>query len=342
MWSALAELGVTLPVFAAPMAGGPTTTELVVAASQVGGMGFLAGGYRGADALAEQIRAVRTRTATFGVNLFAPNPVPVDPAAYARYRDEVRVEAERLGVSLPEHPVEDDDHWQDKIDLLTADPVPVVSFTFGIPERSVLDALRAAGSLLVQTVTSADEGFRAADCAIDALAVQGFAAGGHSAILDPSRLPPDRPLADLVGEIRSRIGLPVVAAGGLDGPGPVAEILSAGADAAVVGTALLLSPEAGTSAPYRSALSGPDRGPTVLTRAFSGRPARAMRNSFLDAHHEHAPAGYPALHHLTSPVRRAAAAAGDSERINLWAGAGYRSTRERPAGDILEDLASRL
>lgn len=340
--AALAELGVTLPVLAAPMAGGPTTPDLVVAASRAGSMGFLGGGYQSADALGEQIRAVRARTDRFGVNLFAPNPVPVDPAAYVRYRDRVRPEAERLGATVPEEPREDDDHWQDKVDLLVADPVPVVSFTFGIPGAASVDALHAAGSFLMQTVTSADEAAQAAEAGVDALAVQGCDAGGHSGTLTPSLLPAERPLAELVADVRAHVGLPLVAAGGLDTAAAVAEVLSAGAGATVVGTALLLAPEAGTSATYRAALSGPDRGRTVLTRAFSGRPARALRNSFLDAHHEHAPSGYPALHHLTSPMRRAAAAAGDPERINLWAGGGYRSSLERAAGAILEDLASAL
>ncbi|HET9076225.1 MAG TPA: nitronate monooxygenase [Acidimicrobiales bacterium] len=332
----------TLPVLAAPMAGGPTTPELVVAAARAGGMGFIAGGYRTPDALTEHLRVVRAGTATFGVNLFAPNPVPVDPAAYARYRDEVRPEAERLGATVPEHPLEDDDHWQDKIDLLTSDPVPVVSFTFGIPDRSALAALRAAGSLLMQTVTSPDEAAHAADAGVDALVVQGCDAGGHSATLTPAIIPPGRPLPELVAAVRARVDLPVIAAGGVDTSARAAEAIGARAEATVVGTALLRAPEAGTSAAHRAALSGPDRGPTIMTLAFSGRPARALRNSFLTAHHEHAPLGYPALHHLTSPMRRMAAAVDDPEHVNLWAGVGYRSSAERPAAAILEDLASGL
>jgi len=144
--TALSDLGVTLPVLAAPMAGGPTTPELVVATAEAGSLGFLAGGYRSADDLARQVRAVRGRTGTFGVNLFVPNPVPVDPTAYARYRDRVRPEALRLGATVPEEPLEDDDHWHDKVDLLVAEPVPVVSFTFGIPDRASLAALRATGT----------------------------------------------------------------------------------------------------------------------------------------------------------------------------------------------------
>ena len=340
--AALAELGVTLPVFAAPMAGGPTTPELVMAASRAGSFGFLAGGYKTVDDLAEQVRAVRTRTGAFGVNLFAARPEPVDPVAYANYRDRVRPEAERLGATVPEKPIEDDDHWRDKVDLLVADPVPVVSFTFGLPPRPAIEALRTAGSFVVQTVTSADEAARAADAGVDALVVQGHDAGGHSGTMTPSRLPTARSLAELVADVRARVALPLIAAGGLDSSSRVAEALRAGADAAAVGTALLLAPEAGTSAPYRAALAGPDRGPTVLTRAFSGRPARAIRNTFLNAHHQHAPGGYPAIHHLTSPMRRAAAAADDPEHLNLWAGVRYRSTVQRPAGSILESLARDL
>lgn len=341
MIDALADLGLTLPVLAAPMAGGPTTPDLVVAAAEAGSMGFLAGGYRTAAALADQVREVRARTSRFGVNLFVPAPVPVDRAAYARYRDRLLPVAERLGVTLPDEPVEDDDSWRDKVDVLLADPVPVVSLTFAIPDRAALAALRSAGSLVLQTVTTAAEAARAAEGA-DALVVQGWGAGGHSGTFDPAADPEERPLADLVAGIRARVAGPIVAAGGLGDPAAVAAVVKAGAGAVAVGTALLLTPEAGTSAPHRSALAGPDRGPTVLTRAFSGRPARALRNTFVDDHHDHAPLGYPALHHLTSPIRRAAAAAGDPEHVNLWAGTGYRSVTRRPAGDVLGYLAGHL
>lgn len=338
----LTDLGVTLPVLAAPMAGGPTTADLVVAAAGAGSMGFVAGGYRTADGLAAQVHEVRTRTSRFGVNLFVPAPVPVDRAAYARYRDRLRPEAERLGVELPGEPVEDDDAWRDKLDLLLADPVPVVTLTFAIPDRAAVDALHAAGTIVIQTVTTAGEAERAASAGVDALVVQGCGAGGHSGTLSPAANPEDRPLPGLVAEVRARVALPVVAAGGLGDPAAVAAVIGAGAAAVAVGTALLLTPEAGTSAPHRSALAGPDRGPTVLTRAFSGRPARALRNAFVDSHHGHAPTGYPALHHLTSPIRRAAVAAGDAEHVNLWAGTGYRSAVDRPAAAVLEHLAGDL
>lgn len=342
MLAPFAKLGVTLPVLAAPMAGGPTTPDLVIAAWKAGGMGFLAAGYRSAANLSDQMRAVQEHTQTFGVNLFAPNPVPVDPAAYARYRDRVRQDAALFGATVPDDPLEDDDGWRDKIDLLVANPVPIVSFTFGIPDRAALGALRAAGSTLVQTVTWPDEAVQAADAGVDALVVQGSGAGGHIGTYTPATIPRQRPLVELVADVRARVSLPILAGGGVSDAATVADVMRSGADAVVVGTALLRSPEAGTSGPHRAALGGQDRGPTVVTRAFSGRPARAVRNTFVDAHQQHAPSGYPAIHHLTSAMRRAAAAAGSSEYINLWAGTGYRACVEQSAGSILWDLAGRL
>ncbi|HEX6340229.1 NAD(P)H-dependent flavin oxidoreductase [Umezawaea sp.] len=340
--SFLDDLGVALPVLAAPMAGGPTTPDLVVAAASAGALGFLAGGYRTPEQLGEQIAAVRSATGAFGVNLFAPNPVRVERAAYRRYRDAVRADAERFGAAVPPEPVEDDDHWRDKVDLLLDHPVPVVSFTFGLPDAAAVAALHRAGSVLVQTVTSADEALRAVDAGVDALVVQASAAGGHSGTLTPDRIPPEKPLRELLTEVNHAAGLPKIAAGGVVDPAEVAAMITCCARAVLVGTALLLAPEAGTSAAHRAALLGADRGDTVVTRAFTGRPARAVPNLFTAAHHDHAPSGYPALHHLTRPMRAAATAAGDPEHVNLWAGTGYRQVRPRPAADTLTDLARDL
>jgi nitronate monooxygenase len=342
MHATLTGLGLTLPVLAAPMSGGPSTPELVVAAARAGSLGFLGGGYKTPDVLADQIAQVRSAGVPFGVNLFAPNAVPVDPAAYQQYRRQIQQEADRYEIDLGRVPVtEDNDYWQEKIDLLLANPVPVVSFTFGIPEPKVVTALKNAGSLVGQTITSAAEARLAAETDVDVLLVQAWAAGGHSGILTPDRLPPEIPLPQLLQEVAAVTSLPLIGAGGLGTPDDVAAALGAGAIATAVGTVLLRSEESGTSAPYRSALADATRRPTVLTRAFTGRPARGLANVFTDRYSEVAPKGYPAIHHLTSPIRKAATAAGDAERINLWAGTGYRHAKEEPAGQILASLASK-
>ncbi|MCA2226255.1 nitronate monooxygenase [Nonomuraea aurantiaca] len=343
MNSALTAIGLSVPVLAAPMAGGATTPRLVTAAAEAGGLGLLAGGYKRPEVLAQQIAEVRAAAVPFGVNLFAPNPIPADPAAYRRYALAIQPEADRYGLDLADVALtEDDDHWRDKIDLLLADPVPLASFTFGIPDPAVVKALRAAGTLIMQTVTSAEEALRAADAGADLLAVQAGAAGGHSGTLTPDRVPTATPITRLLREVAHVTDLPLVAAGGLATGDAVAEVLLSGAVAAMVGTVLLRADESGASKTHQDALADPARDRTLVTRAFTGRPARALRNAFTDLYDHLAPAGYPALHHLTSPLRRAAAAAGDAERLHLWAGTGYRHASAEPAARILTRLTANL
>lgn len=343
MGSPLSGLGVTAPVLAAPMAGGPSTPALVTAAASAGGLGFLAAGYKTPDALAGQIAAVRAASVPFGVNVFAPNPLPVDVEAFRRYARAIQDEARAYGLDLTGGDlVEDDDHWRDKVDLLLADPVPVVSFTFGVPGRDIVAALRAAGTLVLQTVTSAGEARIAADAGADMLVVQSTAAGAHSGTLTPERPPPDVPIGDLVAQVRHAVPLPVVAAGGLATPDDVAGVVRAGAAAAMAGTVLLRTGESGASATHRAALADPARDRTVVTHAFTGRPARGLWNRFIERFGAEAPYGYPALHHLTLPLRRAAADAGDAELVHLWAGTGHRHATEEPAATVLARLAERL
>lgn len=338
-----AELGAEIPVIAAPMAGGPSTPALVTAAASVGGIGFLAGGYKTAEQLAEQIQQVRTSTDRFGVNLFTPNHVPVDASAYSAYRQALQPWADQYGVTLPETPREDDDAWHQKLALLTQSPVPVVTFTFGLPTREEITTLQLAGSRVLQTVTTLREAQQAADSGVDGLIVQSSQAGGHSGTWTPEQPLAQTRTADLVGRIGTEVSPPVWAAGGVATPAGVREALAAGAEAAVLGTVLLRSDESGASIVYQGALaasSGVSGQPeTVLTRAFSGRPARALRNEFSSAFSDAAPLGFPALHYLTSPLRKAATAAEDARALNLWAGTGYREATAEPAARILWRLA---
>ncbi|WP_395311677.1 nitronate monooxygenase [Mycobacterium sp. AMU20-3851] len=337
--SALTGLGLSLPVLAAPMAGGATTPAMVIGAAQAGAMGFLAAGYKTPQGLGTEIGTVREASIPFGVNVFVPNPVPVTTADYRAYADALRPEADRFGLTLPADPVDEDDAFGDKIDVLLADPVPVVSFTFGLPPRNVIAALRKAGTIVAQTVTAVPEARAAAEAGADILVVQAHVAGGHSGTFSPDRLPEAVPITDLVARIGAEVGLPVIAAGGLATAEAVAGVLDAGAIAAAVGTVLLRADESAASATHKAALIDPARTETVLTRAFTGRPARGLRNSFIDRYEGIAPLGYPALHHLTSPLRKAAAAAGEADLVHLWAGTGYRHARDESTAAILTSLA---
>jgi NAD(P)H-dependent flavin oxidoreductase YrpB (nitropropane dioxygenase family) len=328
-----------VPIVAAPMAGGPTTVELARAVADADGFPFLAGGNKTPEALADEIAALRAHGAPFGVNLFVPSPDEPDAAALAAYAGAIRQEAERYGITLDPTPAADDDGWRDKLALLVADPVPVVSLTFGLPAAADIAALRGAGSRVLASVTTTQEALAAAEAGVDGLVVQGPDAGGHSAVHQPERMPGHVPTAEVVAHVRAAVPLPLVAAGGVDGPDAVRRLRAAGAEAVAVGTLLLRTDEAGTNPVHRAALADPAFTETVLTRAFTGRPARSLRNRFTDAYSALAPVAYPAVHRLTRELRQAAVRAGDPDLVHLWAGTGFRAAPEGPAGDVIRRLA---
>jgi nitronate monooxygenase len=328
-----------VPIVLAPLAGGPTTPELAAAVSSAGGLGFLAGGYLSAAALRERIAAARALTqAPLGVNVFVPG-FPAEHEPVARYAGTLAAEANRAGVELGRPRFENDD-WEAKLALLTSDPLPVTSFTFGCPEPAETAALRAAGTEVWITVTSLADAEIAAAAGADVLVLQGSEAGGHRSSFsdDPAADPGSGVgLLALVQLVRARVSLPLVAAGGIGTGAGVAAVLAAGASAAQLGTAFLRCPEAGTAPVHRAAVAA--TGDTAMTRAFTGRLARGIRNRFLAEHSAAAPSAYPEVHHLTAPLRAAARAAGDPELVNLWAGQAHELSREQPAAELVAQLA---
>ena len=328
-----------LPIVGAPLGGGPSTPALAAAVSEAGGLGFLAAGYKDATAVAREIDELRTLTARpFGLNIFFPTRDEIDAPAVEAYVERMRAEAERYGVE-PGAPRWTDDDWSAKLELAARERPDVVSFTFGCPEREVVDWLRESGCRVWCTVTSAAEAREATAAGADALVVQGAEAGGHQGSFEDREEPPS-PLAWLLDEVARTTARPLVAAGGIASGGDVAAVLAAGASAGAVGSALLLAREAGTSRPHRQALKAD--GSTRLTRAFTGRRARGIVNRFMDDHDIAAPRGYPELHYVTAPIRAAARAAGDAGGINLWAGTGYQRAREASASELVEHWAREL
>jgi nitronate monooxygenase len=313
-------------IVVAPMAGGPTTAGLVIAAGRAGALGFLAAGYKTPEAMAAEITAMRAATPEpFGVNLFVPGEPYRDATALAGYLD-------TLGPGLGDASW-DDDGFDGKIAALLADPPAVISFTFGCPPRGVIRALQDAGSAVAVTVTSPAEAGLAAEAGADALCVQGYEAGAHRGTFGNDDAPGrDRDLLSLIGEVAAVTGLPQVAAGGIMGPRQVRAVLAAGAAAAQCGTAFLRSPESGAHPLHKAALADPRYTSTTVTRAFSGRPARGLVNEFIIEHAD-APPAYPEINNATRPLRAAAAA-----RMSLWAGQGYRLAAELPAAEIVDRL----
>jgi NAD(P)H-dependent flavin oxidoreductase YrpB (nitropropane dioxygenase family) len=345
-----------LPVVAAPMAGGPTTVALVEAVLRAGGFPFLAAGYKTAEAMSAEVRQVREFGGSFGVNLFVPSPativpnpaaiVPspatIDTAAFRAYAAELEPEAAALGAELnPEPVLDDDDAWTGKLAILLAEPVPVVSLTFGLPDPREIAALRHVGTRVLATVTNAAEAKAARDAGVDGFVVQAPAAGGHSGMHDLRTLA-DISAPDLVREVKAAADLPIVVGGGVTSTEDVKALLRAGAEAVAVGTLLLRTDESGASQTHKDALANPAFIETTITHAFTGRPARGLRNGFIDRHEATAPYGYPAIHHLTRPMRQAAAKAGDADRLHLWAGTGFGAARVGSAADVVRKLAKGL
>jgi nitronate monooxygenase len=327
-----------LPVVGAPMAGGPSTAALAAAVSEAGGLGFLAAGYKSADAVANEVEAVRARsTAPFGLNVFVVEPYQPDLQKLDAYRRELEPEAARLGVDLGEARW-DDDRWQEKVDLVLDLRPDVVSFTFGCPSPRLLRQLADRAVLSVVTVTSVSEARLAVDRGAASLSVQGPLAGGHRGTWDQEAAPDTTPLLDLVSAVLAVLEVPVVAGGGIHDAAGVRSLTDVGAAAAQVGTAYLLAEEAGTNPTHRAALRDAKLSETAVTRAYTGRWARGLANRFM-VDHADAPVGYPHVHHLTSPLRQAAAAAGDTAVAHLWAGTDHGHTRAAAAADITRSLA---
>jgi nitronate monooxygenase len=315
------------PIVAAPLGGGPTTVALAAAVSGAGGLGFLAAGYKTADAVRADIAAVREATdRPFGVNVFAPAGEPADPAVVSAYADELRA----AGLE-PGEPRWDDDDWDAKAALLVEARPAVASFTFALPPAALVGALHDAGVAVWMTVTSPQEAAEAARAGADALICQGFEAGGHRGGSGEYGL---LSLLQVVGAAVPRV--PLVATGGIATGAGVAGALAAGASAAALGTAFMRTPEAGTVPAYREALAR--EAPTAITYAFTGRAARGIVNGFMRAHE--GPVAYPEVHHLTAPLRAAARAAGDAEGFNLWAGQAHALATEEPAADLVRRLAA--
>jgi nitronate monooxygenase len=327
------------PVVQAPMAGGPTTPELVAAVSNAGGLGSLGAAYLPPETLREQVREIRRRTqAPFNVNLFVPSPFEADPeriersgALLARYRQELGIRT--LGI-----PSSFEESFEDQLEVVLEERVPVFSFTFGVPGEDQLHRLRDAGVITVGTATTVREGLRLEERGVEVVVAQGGEAGGHrGTFLGDFRDALIGAMA-LVPQMVDALSVPVIAAGGIvDGRG-LAAALVLGARAAQMGTAFLACEESGAHPEFKKAVLGAAEDETAVTRVFSGRAARGIKNRFLvemGEHEEELPP-FPVQNALTRDVRAEAQRQGRPEFMSLWAGQAVRLARPVTAARIVE------
>ncbi|QJW97294.1 NAD(P)H-dependent flavin oxidoreductase [Frigoriglobus tundricola] len=344
----LRKLGIELPLVQAPMAG-VSTPEMAAAVSNAGALGSIGIGAADAETARGMIRAIRTKTdRPFNVNVFCNQPAVPDAGREAAWLARLAPEFARFGAEPPPGLTEiyssflTDDA---KLAVLLAERPAVVSFHFGLPERERIEALRAAGIVLLATATNLEEGRAAVAAGIDAVVAQGYEAGGHRGVFDPTAHDEQLGTMTLVRLLVRHLNVPVIAAGGImDGAG-VAAALTLGAEAAQLGTAFVACPESAADAGFRAALLGPAAAHTVMTTAISGRPARGLANRFTaigaDADRAAVP-DYPIAYDAGKALHAAAKAKGEFGYGAQWAGQGAPLTRALPAAELVARLRAEM
>ncbi|MDQ3306752.1 MAG: nitronate monooxygenase [Actinomycetota bacterium] len=321
----------------APMAGGVGTPELVAAVGNAGGLGFLPSGYVPVDLVRHDLDAVRQlSSAPCGINVFVPSgPSQARLQLAVDYAARLRPWADRHGLPIG-RPTYSDDDYEAKIELLLETRPAIVSFTFGAPAPDIVQALHQVGVAVLATVTSPVEAAEAEETGADGLVVQGWEAGAHRGGWQNEH--DELGLLPLLQLVSMQTDLPMVAAGGIATGAGIAAVLAAGAQAAMLGTAFMRCPEAGTAPIHEAALSGHTR--TVVTKAFTGRRARALDNGFVRELGPTAPDAYPEVHYMTSPLRSEAKRRNDAESLHLWAGQAHALATSLPAGELIGELVT--
>ncbi|MDF3918642.1 nitronate monooxygenase [Salinicola salarius] len=336
------DLGLEIPILQAPMAG-VSTPAMAAAVSNAGGLGGLGLGASTPEAAHRVILETQALTSrSFNVNLFCHAPAVRDSARERRWIERARPLFEGFDATPPETLKQIYASFQTgdaMLEVLLATRPAVVSFHFGLPRPAQIEALHQAGCRLIATATSLAEARQIAASGLDAIVAQGWAAGGHRGVFDPSAPDERQSTQALTREIVGEIALPVIAAGGLMDGADVQQALTWGAAAAQLGTAFIGCPESAADEAYRARLaSGAD---TVMTSAISGRPARCLVNRFT-AWAEGAAAGdiapYPCAYDLGKALNAAARARGESGFGAQWAGTGASRATDLAAGELVQRL----
>lgn len=332
-------LDIRHPILQAPMAGGPTTPDLVATVSNAGGLGSLGAGYLTPDQIRNAIREIRQRTdRPFGVNLFVPEPPRASEAAIAEMNGFLNTFRAELGIaSKPAIPTVAYS-FEDQVQILLEENVPVFSFTFGIPSTDVLQALKARGTTVLGTATTVEEAEALDAAGVDAIVAQGSEAGGHRGTFLKDAADALIGTMALVPQVVEHVSVPVVASGGImDGRGLVAG-LALGASAIQMGTAFLASPESGAHPAYKQKIMSSTEDGTEITYAYSGKAARGIRTKFMEEfrNYQGTIPPYPIQNGMTRDIRQAAAQANLPEYMSLWSGQGLRLADDRSAAAIIK------
>ncbi len=339
----LRRLGIEHPIILAPMAGGAGTPELVAAVCNAGGLGSWGGAYSTPQQILDAARQMRALTGKpFALNLFAGGNEPdrsVDPARMLELVSRVHAE---LGLPPPVLPPNPPSPLEDQLAAVFEARPAVFSFTFGIPAGDALARMRKAGILTSGTATTVEEAKALAEAGVDKIVCQGEEAGAHRGTFLKPFEQSMVPMRELVVATLSAVPVPVIASGGLMDGQHIAAMLKLGAAAAQLGTAFLPCRECGAPEVYKQAVLGARADTTVITRAYSGRPARGLRNKFIDLVREQDILPFRQQNDLTRPMRGEAGKKGVADYLSLWAGTGVTRARQMPAAQLVKTLVDEI
>jgi nitronate monooxygenase len=335
--------GIELPIIQAPMAG-VGSSEMAVGVSEAGGLGSLACALLTTDQIIEEVNSIRRQTSQpINLNFFCHQPPKADPEREAAWRRVLERYFIELGLDPTAVPsVSGRGAFDSALCDLVAELRPsVVSFHFGLPEKTLVARVRATGAKILSSATTVEEArwLEAEGC--DVVVAQGVEAGGHRGMFLTDDISTQIGTLSLVPQVVDAVKVPVIAAGGIaDGRG-ITAAFALGAAAVQIGTAYLLSPEARLSSLYRQGLRN-DRNQTVLTNIFTGRPARAIANRMV---REIGPTSelvpdFPLATSFSVPLRVASEARGATDFTPMWSGQSASLARELPAKEITRRLAA--
>ncbi len=316
-------LDIEHPLLQAPM-GGESTPEMAIAVGNAGGLGGLGCSYLSNDQLSDKVAQIRQGTsAPFNLNFFVHSPPVDNPEIYARTRERIAPFYAELGIDEFPHPLTApcDTFTQSRLECLLDLRPRVVSFHFGLPDSTMVRALQDVGSLVISSATTVGEARWLEAAGIDAIIAQGWEAGGHRGTFHVSDEDFGVGGLALIPQVADAVDLPVIAAGGISDGRGIAAALVLGASAVQLGSAFLSCPEANINDAWREALQNTSDDATRLTSAFSGRPARAMNNRYIESMaRSRAPLpDYPTMYSFSNPLRLAGEKAAKPDfEFYLW------------------------
>ena len=334
------------PIVQAPM-GGHATPALAVAVSNAGGLGGVGCSYMSLEELHDTANEIRSGTnRPFNLNFFA-HPKPKENTDIdAQTRAQVAPFYKELGLAnVPERGEAPCDTFNEaKLSVLLDIHPKATSFHFGLPPLHMVKALQAVGSVILCSATTVAEARMLADAGVDAIIAQGWEAGGHRGTFDISFEDFGVGTMALVPQIVDAVDVPVIAAGGIaDGRG-IAAAFALGASGVQMGTAFLSCPEANISDTYREELRHARDDGTRLTRAFSGRPARAKNNRYIEAMAERRISlpDFPTMYGFSEPLTQASATTSNLDFQFLLYGQAAALNRELHAADLMALLINEV